>query len=73
MLKFKAPWKTSQHCPLCGKIASENRKADRFKCIACGFEEHADIVGAMNLKVLELAGVYSLRSLKSKAVAYKGL
>jgi len=73
LLKFKAPWKTSQHCPLCGKIASENRKADRFKCIACGFEEHADIVGAMNLKVLELAGVYSLRSLKSKAVAYKGL
>ena len=66
LLKFKAPWKTSQHCPLCGKIASENRKAAKFKCIDCGFEEHTGIVGAMNLKVLELAGVYSLRSLKSK-------
>ena len=73
LLKFKAPWKTSQHCPLCGKIDDKNRKADRFKCTGCGFEEHADIVGAMNLKVLELAGVYSLRSLKSKGIAYKWL
>jgi len=73
LLKFKAPWKTSQHCPLCGKIDDKSRKAARFKCTGCGFEEHADIVGAMNLKVLELAGVYSLRSLKSKAVAYKWL
>jgi len=69
LLKFKAPWKTSQHCPLCGKIDNKSRKGDKFKCTGCGFEEHADIVGALNLKALELAGVYSLRSLKSKGVA----
>jgi len=68
LLKFKAPWKTSQHCPSCGKIDDKSRKGDRFKCTGCGFEEHADIVGALNLKALELAGVYSLRSLKSKFV-----
>jgi IS605 OrfB family transposase len=66
LLKFKAPWKTSQHCPSCGKIDDKSRKGDRFKCTGCGFEEHADVVGALNLKALELAGVYSLRSLKSK-------
>lgn len=66
LLKVKSSYKTSQRCPLCGNIGRRNRNADRFKCTNCGFEENADIVGAMNLKVLGLAGVYSLRSLKSQ-------
>lgn len=64
-LAFKSPYKTSQRCPLCGKIERRNRRADRFRCVHCGFEENADIVGAMNLKALWLAGAYSLRSLPS--------
>lgn len=64
-LVFKSPYKTSQTCPLCGKIDRKNRKADKFKCTNCGFEEQADIVSAMNLKALWLAGAYSLGSLQS--------
>lgn len=65
-LEFKSPWKTSQRCFLCGNIDRKNRRADKFKCTNCGFEEHADIVGAMNLKALGLAGAYSLRSLQTQ-------
>jgi IS605 OrfB family transposase len=62
-LVLKSPWKTSQRCPACGKIDKRNRKNSEFRCIHCGFEEHSDIVGALNLKVLGLAGVNSLRLL----------
>jgi len=64
-IELKSPWKTSQRCPVCGNIDKRNRKSEKFKCVSCGFEEHADIVGAMNLKHLGLAEVYSLRSLQS--------
>jgi putative transposase len=41
---------TSQTCPQCGHICSENRPArDRFTCVACGLAGHADIVAAMNI------------------------
>jgi len=60
---FKSPWKTSQRCPVCGKIDRRNRRDTEFKCLNCGYENHADIVGALNLKSLGLAGVYSLRLL----------
>lgn len=65
LLLLKSPWKTSQRCPLCGNIDGRNRRADRFRCAGCGFEEHADVVGAMNLKALGLAGAYSLRFLQT--------
>ncbi|RLI61830.1 MAG: hypothetical protein DRO67_07680, partial [Candidatus Asgardarchaeum californiense] len=68
LLLFKSPWKTSQRCPLCGNIDKRNRRADRFVCSNCGFEEDADIVGAMNLEALGLAGVYCLRSLPSSTI-----
>ncbi len=65
-LVFKDPYKTSQRCPSCGKIDRKNRNGEIFKCINCEYKEHADIVGALNLKSLQLAGVYSLRSLQSQ-------
>lgn len=64
-IEFKSPHKTSQRCPICGNIDRRNRNADKFKCTNCAFEENADIVGAINLKALGLAGVYSLRSLQA--------
>jgi transposase len=35
---------TSQTCPACGEKAKENRLTrDRFKCITCTYEQHADL------------------------------
>ena len=44
------PQHTSQTCPTCGHISTDNRRTQaRFACVACGFEEHADLVGAINI------------------------
>ncbi|ABM35603.1 RNA-guided endonuclease InsQ/TnpB family protein [Polaromonas naphthalenivorans] len=41
---------TSQTCPCCGHVAKENRQTQaRFECVDCGYENHADVVGAMNI------------------------
>jgi IS605 OrfB family transposase len=63
---FKDPWKTSQHCPRCHNIDKRNRKGKAFKCLKCGYVDDADHVGALNLDLLGLAGVYSLRDLTSQ-------
>jgi putative transposase len=62
-ISFVSPYKTSQRCHSCGKIDSENRKGERFRCVKCGHEDDADHNAAMNLEYLGLAGVYSLRLL----------
>lgn len=62
-MEYKSPYKTSQCCPVCHKWDRRNRNGERFKCIHCGYENHADRVGALNLRSLGLAGVYSLRLL----------
>jgi len=42
---------TSQMCPCCDFIAKENRPTQSgFKCIDCEYTQHADIVGAMNIR-----------------------
>ncbi|CAM3340478.1 transposase [Polaromonas hydrogenivorans] len=44
------PQYTSQTCPCCGHVAKENRQTQaRFECVDCGYENHADVVGAMNI------------------------
>lgn len=44
------PRNTSRTCPCCGHIAKENRQTQaRFVCVECGFEENADLVGAINV------------------------
>ena len=46
-----APQYTSQTCPHCGHCDSKNRpKQAVFHCVQCGFEENADVVGAINVK-----------------------
>ena len=41
---------TSRTCPCCGHVAKENRKTQaRFACLSCGYENHADVVGAINI------------------------
>ncbi|MDD1649058.1 MAG: transposase [Methylococcaceae bacterium] len=44
------PQNTSRACPCCGHVSADNRQTQaRFACIACGFEENADLVGAINV------------------------
>ncbi|GGX88083.1 transposase [Litchfieldella qijiaojingensis] len=44
------PRNTSRTCPCCGHVSADNRRAqERFACVECGFEENADLVGAINV------------------------
>lgn len=44
------PQHTSRTCPACGQVSKDNRQTQaRFKCVDCGFEENADLVGAINI------------------------
>jgi putative transposase len=45
-----APHYTSQTCPACGHVGAGNRKTQAlFACLNCGYENNADVVGAINL------------------------
>ena len=45
-----APQYTSQRCPCCAHTSKDNRKTQaKFDCIVCSVEEHADLVGAINI------------------------
>ena len=60
-LEYKADWNggfvmavppqyTSQTCPCCGHVSKDNRQTQaKFECVECGFEENADLVGAINI------------------------
>lgn len=60
-LEYKQAWRggevlavpprdTSRTCPCCGHVSAENRRTQtKFACIECGFEENADLVGAINV------------------------
>ncbi|WP_423758253.1 RNA-guided endonuclease InsQ/TnpB family protein [Burkholderia sp. NLJ2] len=44
------PQNTSRTCPRCGHVSADNRRSQaRFECMDCGFEENADLVGAINV------------------------
>ncbi|MGP8097123.1 MAG: RNA-guided endonuclease InsQ/TnpB family protein [Steroidobacteraceae bacterium] len=44
------PHNTSRVCPACGHVAAENRQTQaHFKCVDCGYQNNADVVGAMNV------------------------
>ena len=50
MLVAVPPHNTSRTCPCCGHVSAENRKSQAsFKCVQCGHEENADVVGAINV------------------------
>lgn len=60
-LQYKLEWRggeliavppqyTSQTCPSCGHVSGENRKSQAvFRCVECGYGNHADFVGAINV------------------------
>lgn len=44
------PQNTSRCCPACGHTSKENRKTQAvFECMECGYQNNADIVGAINI------------------------
>ncbi|MBP0623438.1 RNA-guided endonuclease InsQ/TnpB family protein [Cupriavidus consociatus] len=44
------PQNTSRTCPACGCVSAGNRLTQaKFACIECGFEDNADVVGAVNI------------------------
>ncbi|MEV7444041.1 transposase [Streptomyces sp. NPDC091204] len=44
------PRNTSRTCPECGHVSAENRPAqEKFHCVGCGHQAHADVVGALNV------------------------
>lgn len=44
------PQYTSQTCLCCGYVSKDNRQTQaKFECVECGFEENADLVGAINI------------------------
>jgi putative transposase len=50
MLFAVPPQYTSQTCPCCGHVSADNRQTQaRFACVECGYENHADVVGAVNV------------------------
>jgi transposase len=53
-----SPFRTSITCPSCQNSDQKNRKDKNFKCVKCGFEEHADFVGALNILNKFLTGKF---------------
>ena len=44
------PHNTSRTCLACGHVSADNRQTQaRFECVACGYENNADVVGAINV------------------------
>ena len=44
------PRNTSRTCPACGHVSADNRQTQaRFECVECGYENNADLVGAINV------------------------
>jgi putative transposase len=44
------PHNTSRTCPACGHVSAENRQTQaKFACVECGYENNADLIGAINI------------------------
>ena len=44
------PQNTSRCCPACGHTSKDNRQTQAvFECVECGYQNNADIVGAINI------------------------
>lgn len=50
-VSFVQSYYTSQTCPHCGHIDSENRKnQEEFECVECGYKSNADLNAARNIR-----------------------
>ena len=68
------PRYTSQRCSKCGHVAKENRLTQsKFKCIACGYADHADLNASANILASGIGatgrgGAFSLETPMSRQV-----
>jgi len=57
-IHYVDPRFTSQKCPRCSMISSQNRRnQSHFHCIKCNYENNADHVGALNILAAGLAAM----------------
>jgi putative transposase len=54
-----APQYSSQECSRCGHTHPDNRDEQRFVCQRCGYEAHADLNAAQNVKMRAVARIRS--------------
>lgn len=57
-VEYVNPAYTSQNCPCCGE--RNHAKDRRYLCTACGYTQHRDLVGAINIIAAPLASGKSL-------------
>ena len=77
------PRNTSRTYPECGHVDAQNRQTQAvFRCVACGHQAHADVVGAINIlarghraaacgEVVSRAGPETARSKAKRAASAK--
>jgi putative transposase len=51
------PAYTSQYCPACGHVERGNRRGSVFRCRLCDYQQHADLVGARNIRDVYLGTI----------------
>ena len=60
---------TSQKCSECGNVDKKSRNKDKYCCVKCQHEEHADINAAKNIKQNYLTSLLELSSESDKKQA----
>ena len=65
------PAYTSQTCPRCGHVAKENRDGERFTCVACKYNNNADIVGSFNIRTKATVSRYTFETVGSPSMTPK--
>lgn len=68
-VSFVQAFYTSQTCPHCGHIDSENRKdQEHFECISCGYKSNADLNATRNIRQRVVSTVLRDELLKKNSI-----
>lgn len=65
---FVDPRDTSRKCPQCSYVDKSNRQGEKFLCIKCGFSNHADTIGALNIALKSREEHSSLKLITQKDI-----
>jgi putative transposase len=60
---------TSQKCSQCGYIYKGNRHKSHFQCVRCGFQAHADVNAAVNIRDAYILSAAPLATVEQAAVS----
>jgi len=71
-LVFVEEYYTSQRCSKCGNVDKNSRNGERYKCVSCGYQQQADLNGAMNIANFQLNQLRSSHPLEgSNLIKYE--